>query len=207
MDKMNTAQKKIQNLSFVKGVVGTDDIFTDNIPQYAFVGRSNVGKSSLINMIFGKKIAHSSSTPGKTSEINFFSVNGDDFYIVDLPGYGYAKVEKKMQDKFRKRIIWYLSESNALPEKIFLILDARRGIADLDRELMDILKLEGHSFVIVVNKIDKLKQSEISKLKKELESQLASIGMYTSEVVFCSAKTGRGKDKILDILFGGATLK
>jgi len=204
---MNKGQKKIQNIRFVKGVIGTDDIFTEDVPQYAFVGRSNVGKSSLINMIVGKKIAHSSSTPGKTSEINFFAANGGDFYIVDLPGYGFAKVGIKSQDKFRKRIIWYLSESSALPEKVFLIIDGRRGISDLDRELMDIIKSEDHPFILVVNKIDKLKQSELSKLQKDLKEQMSSIGMYTSDVIFTCAKTGKGQDKLLDVLLGDMTLR
>ncbi len=194
-------ETKIHRAEFVKGIVGTDSIAYDGRPQIAFVGRSNVGKSSAINILLNKKgLAKSSSTPGKTSEINFFLIN-EDFYVVDLPGYGYAKVGEKNQEKFRKRILWYLSDSEIKPKSVVLIIDARRGITDLDEDMIDILLKEEHEIVILINKSDKLNQKEQNQVVEETKNHLSKLGGSTIPLFLLSSKTGKGKNKIIEYLF------
>lgn len=161
---------KIDSVKFVKGIRGTDQILNDTKPQYAFVGRSNVGKSSVINALLNRKgMAKSSSTPGKTKEINFFLVN-EEFFFVDLPGYGYARVSNKDKEQLVKMILWYLLESGANPKLVFLIIDANVGITKKDEEMMRALTEGGVPFSVIGNKIDKINKSirkrEIEKLKK-----------------------------------------
>lgn len=160
----------IISAKFVKGIRGTDTILNDPKPQFAFVGRSNVGKSSVINALLNRKgMAKSSSTPGKTKEINFFLVN-EEFYFVDLPGYGYARVSDKDKEQLVKMILWYLFESGAAPRLVFLIIDANVGLTKKDEEMIRALTEGGAPFLVVGNKIDKINKSirkkEIEKLKK-----------------------------------------
>lgn len=170
-DKYGTLkQMRIKSVQFVKGIRGTDPILRDMKPQFAFVGRSNVGKSSVINALVGRNgMAKSSSTPGKTKEINFFSVN-EAVYFVDLPGYGYAKVPDKEKEQLVKMILWYLFESGASPKIVFLIIDANAGLTKKDEEMMRALKEGTVPFVVIGNKIDKINKSiqkrEIEKLKE-----------------------------------------
>jgi len=194
-------ETRIHKAEFVKGIIGSDSILRDGKPQIAFVGRSNVGKSSVINKLLSKPaLAKSSSTPGKTSEINFFLVNNK-VYVVDLPGYGFAKVGRKIREKFRKRILWYLTESGAKPKYVVLIIDARRGVTDLDEDMIEILLGEDHNWIIVVNKTDKLNQKEHSDLLDRIEIDLLKLGATSAGIFIFSAKTGKGKEKILDYLF------
>lgn len=185
----------ISSSKFVKGIVGTNEILEDPKPQIAFVGRSNVGKSSLINSLVGQKaLAKSSSMPGKTKEINFFLIN-DDTFFVDLPGYGYAKISKKERDKLRSMIVWYLTYSEVRPKKVVLIVDANVGLKDFDRDMIEILQEEEHNFIIVANKVDKIKSSKLHRQMKEVKSQ---IGDENIELVFYSSNTGKGKEELLD---------
>lgn len=183
---------KIDSVKFIKGIRGTDLILNDIKPQFAFVGRSNVGKSSVINALLSRKgMAKSSSTPGKTKEINFFLVN-DGFYFVDLPGYGYARVSNKDKEQLVKMILWYLLESGASPKLVFLIIDANVGVTKKDEEMIRALTEGAVPFVVIGNKIDKINKSirarEIQKLK---ESCLGA------EFVPFSAKEKIGVSEIL----------
>ncbi|MDH4330887.1 MAG: ribosome biogenesis GTP-binding protein YihA/YsxC [Candidatus Moranbacteria bacterium] len=189
---------EIKTVEFVRGIVGTNDILEDPTPQIAFVGRSNVGKSSLINSLVGRNdLARSSSKPGKTTEINFFLVN-DAYYFVDLPGYGFAKISQKQREKLRKLIIWYLGYGEVKPKKVVLIIDANVGLKPFDLEMIDLLKKEGHDFLIVANKVDKIKSSKLEKQKREILSQVGQ----DFELVFYSSKTGKGKNDVLKGIFG-----
>ena len=185
---------KIQSAEFIKGIRGTDPILYDGIPQIAFIGRSNVGKSSVINALVGSKtLVKTGKKPGKTTEINFFEVNKR-VYFVDLPGYGYAKVNPKEKEKIKKLIFWYLSYSDVKPRTIALILDVKAGLTDFDKETLELLGEQNHNYLIVVNKIDKLGKEELSK-------QLAHIGQESGQESFpCSARTGVGVNKILEKL-------
>lgn len=182
-------------VEFIKGITGTDIIVDDTRPHIAFIGRSNVGKSSTLNTLFGKSVARVSKTAGKTREINFFLVD-DKVYFVDLPGYGYAQVSAKIAEKLRKRIIWYFTESEMKPRLTVLILDAKVGITPLDEDMLDILEEEGHEVLVVLNKVDKLNQKELYQATKKLEEDLNGREMKWSFVAF-SALKGKGRDKLL----------
>ena len=187
---------KITSAKFVKGVIGTDDILYEEIPQIAFVGRSNVGKSSVINSLLNSDgLARTGKKPGKTTELNFFLVNNL-FYFVDLPGYGYASLSPVEKEKIRKRMLWYLMESGVKPAYVVLILDIKAGVMDLDEEMIELLIKEGHRFVIIANKADKLNQKEVSR-------QLGLIKEYSHGgiVIPYSATKKDGIEKIMKILF------
>ncbi len=187
---------KILSAEFVKGIIGTDDILTDETPQIAFIGRSNVGKSSVINSLLQRRnLAKSSSTPGKTQQINFFSVNGN-VYFVDLPGYGFAKLSKEKREKLRKMILWYFAESGASSKKVALIIDAKVGPSDFDVEMYNFLKNLELDVVVVANKSDKLNQSSRIKNLKLITNLLSQ-----SNVILYSAKTKEGREDLLSQLF------
>lgn len=183
----------INSAKFIKGIVGTDPVLADGKLQVAFVGRSNVGKSSMINSLVGSKsLVKSSSTPGRTKEINLFLIN-ERFYFVDLPGYGYAKISAKQAEKMRKMIMWYLEQSKTDIGKAVLIIDAKAGPKKFDIEMKELLESSGHEFVIVANKSDKINQKEKAMLEKKLEEIFPS-----HEAVFYSSKTGKGREKLLE---------
>lgn len=151
---------------FIKGVTNDHNLIRDEIPQVAFIGRSNVGKSSVINTVMGRKdLARSSSRPGFTKEANFFLVN-ENTYIVDLPGYGYAKGSKDEQVKIMLLIEWYVFHPEITQKKIVLIVDAKVGPSHDDLATLKQLEEHGKDIVIVANKIDKLSQGERAKALK-----------------------------------------
>lgn len=196
----NNQNSPILKSVFVKGVIGEDSRLFDNKKQVAFIGRSNVGKSSVINFLTNKKdLAKSSSLPGKTREINLFNIN-DNMYFVDLPGYGYAKMSPKDADKMRKRIIWYFSNEKIKPDPIIVILDMKIGVTDLDKEMLGILQNENHRVVVLANKSDKLSQSEMSKQTKKIDEDLSNYPIVERIIPF-STKKGRGKNELLNLLF------
>ena len=182
---------KISKAEFTRGVIGDDYGLKDNLPQIAFFGRSNAGKSSVINSLTGKKtLVKTSKVPGKTREANFFRINNS-FYFVDFPGYGYAKCSMLKRNKIIKRIFWYVKFSNIRPKAIFLIIDANVGLTALDKDMIKVLEANKHQIVIIANKIDKL-------AKKTVEKQLSSIQEEARDipVLGYSAKTNKGKDEV-----------
>lgn len=181
----------IKSAQFIKGIIGTDPILQEEIPQIAFVGRSNVGKSSMINSLVGSRnLVKSSSTPGRTKEINFFLID-EKVYFVDLPGYGYAKISASHAEKMRKMIMWYLEQSEANLKKVVLIIDAQAGPKQFDLEMADLLVECRHDFIVVANKADKLNQKETARVARILEEKFAN-----HKIFFYSSKTGKGKEKI-----------
>ncbi len=187
---------QIKTAKFIKGIVGTDEILRDGKRQIAFVGRSNVGKSSVINSLVGiKKMAKSSATPGRTQEINFFLIN-DNIYFVDLPGYGFARISKKQREKIRKMIIWYLSYAETKPCKVVLIIDAKVGIKEFDLDMLDLLKEENIATIVVANKIDKVKNKNRNKVIENIKNDLDE----NVVIVSYSAKTNQNKDRLLNLL-------
>src|ERR1035437_5992401 len=182
---------QINSAEFLKGITGTDVILTDGVPQVAFVGRSNVGKSSLVNSLVNRKeLVKTSNRPGKTTEINFFGINGKKFYFVDLPGYGYAKRSPKEKDKIEKLILWYLMYSETTILKVVLILDSKAGLTAFDEEMIRVLREKGYRLIIVANKVDKLNQ-------KETSAQLRTIKELAHEAVVVpySATTAGVKER------------
>lgn len=199
MKKTNTSSETPKTRSvraaFVRGIRGSDPILHDPRPQVAFVGRSNVGKSSTINAILGRVLARTSGTPGKTQEINFFDVEGRG-YVVDLPGYGYAKIPASDAEKIRKHILWYLGGGEVVPALIVLIIDAKVGITDFDRELIRLVSEEGHPLYVVANKVDKLNQRERALLAKRLAEESPDIS-----AAFFSAATKENLAEIRATIF------
>jgi len=186
----------IKSAEFVKGVVGDDAVLYDNIPHIAFIGRSNVGKSSVINVIVGrKKLVKSSSTPGKTRQINFFLID-EKVYFVDLPGYGFAKVSFTQREIIRQLILWYLTSLEIKKRRIVLIIDAKVGLTKLDLEMLDILNANQTDYIILANKADKLKRNDRQK-------SLSAISKHAGDrvVLLFSAKSGEGKKELLTAIF------
>ena len=185
----------ITSAKFVKGITGTDDILYDGLPQIAFAGRSNVGKSSVINSLVNQKeLVKVGKKPGKTVEINFFLVNRQ-FYFVDLPGYGYAKLNPVEKEKIRKRMLWYLMKSGAKPKHVVLVLDIKVGFTDFDKDMAHMLREAGQHFIIIANKIDKLNQKEVAQQLAEIRDD-----SYGEEVIPFSAETKRGVESVLEKL-------
>ncbi|OGG56382.1 ribosome biogenesis GTP-binding protein YsxC [Candidatus Kaiserbacteria bacterium RIFCSPHIGHO2_02_FULL_55_20] len=186
---------KITSAEFVRGIRGTNEILSDGIPQIAFIGRSNVGKSSILNSLTGKSgMARVGDKPGKTTEINFFLMNKS-HYFVDLPGYGYAAGAQKDRDKLRKLIIWYFTSGEAKPQKVVLILEAKAGLTKFDDQMMQLLKEHRHPYIIVLNKVDKLSQRELSEQSAKIAKSAGGGG-----VVQTSVETGQGIDGLRDAL-------
>jgi GTP-binding protein len=169
-------------------------------PEYAFIGRSNVGKSSLINMLTNNKgLAKISGKPGKTQLINHFSINNDEWYLVDLPGYGYAQVSKSLIGSFDKIIRSYILKRENLV-CLFVLVDSRHKPQKKDVEFMNWLGENGVPFVIVFTKIDKLSSSELNKniltYKKEMLKEWESL----PQMFLTSSSSRHGKDEIIDFI-------
>jgi GTP-binding protein len=169
------------------------------IPEYAFIGRSNVGKSSLINMLVDrKKLAKTSSTPGKTRLINHFKINKQ-WFLCDLPGYGYAKVSKKDRDSFAKMIEKYATlRSNLVC--FFVLVDARLPPQQLDLDFIEWLGDNKLPFVIVLTKVDKINQREKSKNLELLKAELSKSWEELPRIFETSAIKGTGRDQVLDFI-------
>ncbi len=192
----------ITTAQFVRGVVGSHNVIVDERPQIAFIGRSNVGKSSVINMLVGQKnLVKSSATPGKTQQINFFLIN-DALYFVDLPGYGYAKLGAKYREKLRRLILWYFISGEAPITKTVLIIDAKAGLRDFDREMIAVLEEYRHPFIIVANKIDKLNQKETHRALCDIAEEIGD----RVPIFPVSAQTGKGGKKVLHNILSGVSL-
>ena len=168
-------------------------------PEYAFIGRSNVGKSSLINMLVNKKkLAKTSSTPGKTQLINHFLVD-ENWYLVDLPGYGYAKVPKAQKQKFERMISNYILQRSNLVS-VFVLVDVRHTPQQIDLEFMEWLGMSNIPFAMVFTKLDKLKRSEIdAKLKKYREKMLETWEELPVQFL-TSAESTAGKTELLEYI-------
>ena len=175
-------------------VCGITSTLPENLlPEFAFAGKSNVGKSSLINGLLNRRaLARTSSQPGKTQTINFYNVN-DDLYFVDLPGYGYAKVSVEVKAKWGKMIERYLKKSQML-KCIFLLIDIRHDPSANDKLMYDWIVSNGYKPVIIATKLDKLKRSQIQKHVKMVREGL---GLEKEDVLIpFSAETKQGRDEI-----------
>lgn len=186
---------KISDVQFVKGASRWQHLPEEGIPEVAFVGRSNVGKSSLLNMLVGRSgLARTSGTPGKTQEFNFYLVNNA-LYFVDLPGYGYAKISKKKREKWGHFIGQYLTEREPL-RVVFHLIDSRHPPTALDMDVMAVMRGSPVPYVIVLTKTDKLSGNQRAKSKAEVEKVLDKAAMEVP-FILTSAKDKRGRKELL----------
>jgi len=168
-------------------------------PEFAFIGRSNVGKSSLINMLVGRKnLAKTSSTPGKTQTINHFDVNGD-WFLVDLPGYGYASASRSARYEWGKMIEQYLKRRENL-YCTFVLLDARLPPQKIDVEFVTWMGLQQLPLAIILTKADKLKQQELVRSRKAIEEKLLEQWEELPPMFVTSAERKVGRDELLDFI-------
>lgn len=179
------------NLETVCGI--TSKLPENLLPEFAFAGKSNVGKSSLINGLMNRKsYARTSSQPGKTQTINFYNIN-EQLYFVDLPGYGYAKVSMELRAKWGKMIERYLQKSSQL-KLIFLLVDIRHEPSENDKDMYDWIVHNGFSPIVIATKLDKINRSQIAKQTKLIRT---SLGMPKEGVLIpFSAETKQGRDEI-----------
>ena len=180
---------------FMLGVAALAQLPDSAVPEVAFAGRSNVGKSSLINAITGHKaLARTSNTPGRTQQLNFFDLGGGKLTLVDLPGYGYAKVPKETVDAWTKLLRAYLAGRQQL-RRVCVLIDARHGLKDSDAEMMDMLDEAAVNYQIVLTKADKLKDKQRETRHAEVVAALAKRPAAHPEVLLTSSvkKTGVGE--------------
>lgn len=189
---------KIKSSEFIISAVKRNQYPVDNRVEIAFVGRSNVGKSSIINALTNrKKLAKVSQTPGKTKLINFFLINND-FYLVDLPGYGYAKVSKKEQESWGKTIETYLHGREEL-KRVVLLVDSRHKPTGDDITMYNWIKHFGYDCIVVATKRDKLSNNEIRKSEKLIKDTLKL--QPEDRFYFFSSLNKLGRDELVDNLF------
>lgn len=178
-------------VTFVKGVVAMDGLPPADRVEVCFAGRSNVGKSSLINALTGRKaLARASNTPGRTQEINFFAL-GESHYLVDLPGYGYANAPLPKVARWQALLKRYLS-GRANLRRAFVLIDARHGIKPTDEEIMTLLDSAAVTFQCVLTKSDKLKPRDQDRLLDQMRNRLAAHPAAFPELVLTSSETGEG---------------
>lgn len=183
-------------IDFLISVHHLDQLPMSDLPEFAFAGRSNVGKSSLMNTLIQRKsMVKISGKPGKTQGLNYFQV-ADDFMLVDLPGYGFAKVSKKMQDHWQELISGYILNREQL-KCVVVIVDIRHEPKQLDRQLMDWLKDNDIEIIVVYTKTDKLSATQCQKNALILD---AGHGLKKSERILFSSKTGKGRDELIEAL-------
>lgn len=192
---------KIHSAEFIKSAFEESHWVEDNLPEISFLGRSNVGKSSLLNSLLNrKKLAKTSNTPGRTQSINFFIIN-EAFYFVDLPGYGYAKVPKNVRNEWGKMAEDYLAKREKLVLSIQLV-DSRHDPTVLDKQLYEWLTHYGNNNLIVATKADKLSNNKLLNSLRNIKKN-----MPESEVLPYSSVTGKGKDEVWQAIEKALNLK
>jgi GTP-binding protein len=189
---------KIRSLEFAGTVVDPTAPLPSDLPQIAFAGRSNVGKSSLINTLLRrtqKAIARVSGEPGKTRAINFFRVN-DAFFLVDLPGYGFARVPAPVRAGWKELVEGYLARKDG-PRGVVQLIDSRHDPTELDLQMMEYLAGLGVPAIVALTKIDKLKRSQRAA---RIEGLTRDLSLDRSQIIPFSSKTGEGREELADAL-------
>lgn len=187
----------MSSVQFVKGIIGSEGLPDTSRPTVAFFGRSNVGKSSVINSLVGRKknVARSSSRPGRTTEINYYLVN-EVWYLADTPGYGYARLPLEKREKIRKHLLWFAGTPEVRIDRAVLIVDAEIGMQDSDKEVLRFLHSSGRGVVIVANKSDKGRRNDIANHIRIIREAFPA-----DAVIRYSAQTGEGREELSAALF------
>ena len=188
-----------QECAFVAGAATADRLPDSSLPEIAFVGRSNVGKSSLINALTGRKtLARASNTPGRTQQINFFDLGGQ-MTLVDLPGYGYAKASKEKIHDWNMLVTGYLSGRSALA-RVLVLVDSRHGLLEADAQALDFLDQHRAAYIIVLTKTDKTKQEDCKILIGQIEKSLRDRKGAFPKVYATSADKGYGISELRGVI-------
>ena len=184
---------------FLKGVVAMDGMPAADRLEVCFAGRSNVGKSTLINALTGRKaLARASNTPGRTQEINFFTL-ADSHYLVDLPGYGFANAPVKVVEKWQKLLKAYLAGRQTL-RRAFVLIDSRHGIKKVDEEILSLLDTSAVTFQVVMTKADKVNAAERDRVLAQVRAALSKHPAAFPEIVLTSSEKGDGIDVLRAII-------
>lgn len=189
----------LQDTKFVTSVANIPGLPTIGIPEVAFIGRSNVGKSSIINAILGQRIARVSNTPGRTQQLNFFSVQ-DKLHIVDLPGYGYAKASKSDIKGWNRLIYDYLRGRVEL-RRIFMLIDSRFGIKPNDLEMIEFLSDYATTVQLILTKTDKLKASEIKAVEDKVAEQIKEHAIVFNNTISTSSVNKEGINQLREEIY------
>ena len=190
-----------QQTDFLKGVVAIDGLPADDRIEICFAGRSNVGKSTLINALTGRKaLARTSNTPGRTQEINFFTAAGS-HYLVDLPGYGYANAPLPVVEKWQRLLKKYLSGRRSL-RRAFVLIDARHGVKSVDEEILSLLDSAAVTFQCVLTKADKIKTHEQEALLQQVRGALSTHPAAYPELILTSSEKGMGVETLRATIAG-----
>lgn len=195
-DQLKQANALFQTkIDFVLGVAALDQLPLTEMPEIAFAGRSNVGKSSIINALTNKKgLAKTSNTPGRTQQLNFFNLN-DQLHIVDLPGYGYAKAPEAQVKQWQKVIFAYLQGRVNL-KRVFLLIDSRHGIKKVDLEIMEMLDKAAVTYQLVLTKTDKIGAGNLAKVRAETEAEAAKHAAAYSKILTTSSEKNIGLEEL-----------
>ncbi len=187
-------------VEFLKGVVAMDGLPPADRIEVCFAGRSNVGKSSLINALTGRKnLARASNTPGRTQEINYFTTPGDGPYLVDLPGYGYAEAPVAVVAKWQQLLKSYLSGRQTL-RRVFVLIDMRHGVKAVDEEILTLLDRSAVTFQVVLTKADKVKASDHPKILEQVRGALQKHAAAYPDLIVTSSEKGDGIETLRAII-------
>lgn len=182
-----------QPVNFVLSVASLAQLPLTEMGEVAFAGRSNVGKSSIINALFNqKKLAKTSNTPGRTQQLNYFNLN-DSIHIVDLPGYGYAEAPEKLVKQWQKLIFDYLRGRVNL-KRVFLLIDSRHGLKKVDKEVMEMLDKAAVTYQIVLTKADKVSAKELQKQEEALHTEIKKHAAAYTDIIATSSVKNQGLD-------------
>ncbi len=187
----------MKKIEFIKPVYNLTELPKQDLPTVVLCGRSNVGKSSFINSLFNTKLAKTSSHPGKTRSINYYLIENK-FFLVDLPGFGYAKVSKKERDAWQHLLEKYFSLNKNIALAVHLI-DSRHDPMQLDIELNEFLHNQEIPYFVILNKSDKLKQSELASARKQITKFFPEL-IYGENMLFYSTIKGTGKKEVVKLL-------
>lgn len=184
-----------QDCTFVLGVAKLEQLPLSDLPEVAFAGRSNVGKSSIINAVTGRKgLAKTSNTPGRTQQLNYFNLDGK-LHIVDLPGYGYAQAPEAEVKKWQAVIMAYLQGRVNL-KRVMVLIDSRHGIKSVDREIMDMLDKAAVTYQLVLTKTDKISAKELEKVLTDTQAEVSKHAAAYVRVLATSSEKNRGLEEL-----------
>lgn len=205
-EELKAGENLFQNSAeFVLGVAQLSQLPAADRPEIAFAGRSNVGKSSIINALTGQKgLAKTSNTPGRTQQLNYFDLDGR-LHFVDMPGYGFAQAPEKLVRQWQAMIFTYLQGRVNL-KRVFLLIDARHGIKKVDKEVMEMLDKAAVTYQIVLTKTDKISETALTKVRQETEAEAAKHAAAYSLVLATSAEKKQGLEELRAEIASLATL-